>query len=450
MSDAETEVAAPATGDEGALDGADDDDDAPRLRVRLRRGRVALALAALGLPLALGLWLLLDLGAAGVEARLGFGLLLAWLAGLTAGWVRYRTRAFVLASGGVLLAVVAADTTLRFVPGPHSPTPIDGLLRYDERLGWRLRPGAEVVAKVPLEYAVTVRVGPDGFRAEPPGAAEEPPLRVAVLGDEHAAGFEVEPERAFTRRVGEALGPEVEVRSFCVPGYGPPQQLLLLEEVLADYDPAAVLLVLSMADDLGQGPGGKTSLPFRGRYPRPACQLALDGRPRIGRTEPLPTRERSGFIARTRLARLVAGLRPGGPPGWLRRCALDRGPDAVAETELLEGVLRAMAAMCSERGLRLLLALAPAPGQVGEERFGELLADLDYAPDEHARRGPQRRVVSFAAREGVPCLDLLPALDALGEEAYFAWHPRWTPAAHARIGDALATFVDKTGRLRDH
>ena len=73
--------------------------------------------------------------------------------------------------------------------------------------------------------------------------------RLALVGDSQVFGFLVGDDEHLGWLLDHDM-PEVETYPFGVPGYGPTQEMLLLEETVLGYEPDAVIAVLFLHNDL--------------------------------------------------------------------------------------------------------------------------------------------------------------------------------------------------------
>src|SRR5262245_31621814 len=122
---------------------------------------------------------------------------------------------------------------------------------YDPELGWRHLPHvARTWEGAPLPTSMDLPTNAQGFRAPfDYTTARSTKPRVALLGDSQVFGFYVGDDDYLGAVLAREM-PDAEVYSFGVPGYGPPQELLLLEEVVLEYHPDAVVLVVFLDNDL--------------------------------------------------------------------------------------------------------------------------------------------------------------------------------------------------------
>lgn len=187
----------------------------------------------------------------------------------------------------LLLLLVELGARLTTGGAGRLPEQIAGtkaLWRYDERLGWSLRPGAS--ADTRLENAT--RPGPDaaiahinaaGLRG--PEVRTDGPRRILVLGDSFAFGVGVDDDHTFAAQLGALLGPSWEVLNGGVSGYSTDQELLWFER-LESLRPEVVVLVVCDNDF-----GANTEDAAYEVYRKPVFEL-VDGRPTL-RNVPVPT-----------------------------------------------------------------------------------------------------------------------------------------------------------------
>ena len=144
----------------------------------------------------------------------------------------------------VLLALGCAEGLARLLAIAAGQ---DRLIVYDERLGWRLRPGVEKLQRQDAEYLVSVNS--HGLRDTEYDYQRRPGFRrILVLGDSFTFGFGgVEAEQRFTEII-EGRRSHLEVINSGVPSYEPHQEYLYLLDEGARYRPDLILLALYVND----------------------------------------------------------------------------------------------------------------------------------------------------------------------------------------------------------
>ena len=335
--------------------------------------------------------------------------------------------------------------------------------QYDRRLGWANLPG-------------TMGANRQGFRfPRDYQRARNRASRTAILGDSQVFGLGV--------GQGEHLGVLVDARldageaySFGVPGYGPTQELLLLEEVLEVYEVDRVVVVTFLENDLidatlllaygsmqkpyfERSPDGwrvansPVPMPFppgakegpkrlflsrtpRDRFVQPAPQLydlSAVYRTVVGRSVSRPALART--LARAGLLEIVL-VTPTNRRLWSIRRVDGRAVPCWLVTECpeshwLDGLEPAVAAYvemaraCRERGVDLSVLVAPTAIELerGEfpitDRFAQALRD-----------------------QGIAQISLKDAFLAAGDPgAVIADHHHWTSLGTRLAADAVVRHV---------
>ena len=210
-------------------------------------------------------------------------------------------------------------------------------------------------------------------------AAEKPPgtRRLVCLGDSTTLGWGLRPEEAYPQVLQDLLdgvGERWEVLNVALPGWSTRQEAIAYRRIARRYAPDLVLLGICLNDI-------------------PEMQNNL-----------------------TR------------PPAWLaalnRRSALVRGLVRAREREIAdveELLARPDAPVVNEAFARLFAEVRVLRADV--ERDGARLAVLVFPFAEQVDKAApppsaQRRIVRFCAAEGLPALDLLPALAGVGPSAF--------------------------------
>ena len=148
----------------------------------------------------------------------------------------------------LLVLALAAEVLLRVsgyqpIQNPMGPR---WMYRADPELGFALTPGF-AGRHVHPEFEVRVEVDERGLRDIP--YAGEPARRVLVLGDSMVFGYGVEAEETFCELLQQDLE-DVEVVNAGVSGYGPNEQVVLLERLVEPLDPDVIVSSFFFANDL--------------------------------------------------------------------------------------------------------------------------------------------------------------------------------------------------------
>lgn len=393
-----------------------------------------------------------------VPGVLGLSLLLA--AALSERAAR-RALVSVLALG---VTLGLAEAVARWRVGPR----VAALFVADRALLHRQAPGGLRIVDAPPGAAggpVRIEINAEGFRGPPLRAAAR---RVVVHGDSFVAGWGVPHEQTLVSRLGAALtaqlGVEVEAINAGVPGYGPDQSLMSMEEVLPRLRPDLVVLCLYPGNDYGDLVRNKLlSLDATGRVRRasPTLSPRLLASLEYGRRAPTllkalttlggPIEEDpSALDADAMLMRCQEEFLAGGGlvvdnlfwDGHDADVALTpESASARAKRALMRGALTLAAGAASRAGVPLLVVAIPARFDVAHPAGG-LVVD----PERFPAYRPEN-LTAFAAEDarasGLPCVDLFGALAGPASLAlYFEGHDLHLNAAgHDAAARAVAARI---------
>jgi len=307
-----------------------------------------------------------------------------------------------------LIALTAGELFLRArARAISSASQLDpGLFQYDPVLGWRLTPYWKGSHRH-HDYTATYTVDGRGSRRDP--ARDAPPTGQVciVLGDSFTFGFGVADEDTFVQRL-NATPTTVRCVNLAVPGYSTDQELLKLEQTLADYDAISVLMVVYLGNDLIDN-----ERPFPIQVPDAKPYFALTASGLELRNSPVPREKKSavdpGFdlleatgaspvllrIGRFSIARPVAE--------WLQAKGglSDRLNGVCASSlDLFDALVRRARDRCAERHVEFHLVLLPGRSLV--EAPSSLSAKYqDYVRGEIVRRGREARIDVIDLCEGL-------------------------------------------------
>jgi hypothetical protein len=343
-----------------------------------------------------------------------------------------------------------------------------------------------VTATRTSEYHVGIQTNTEGFR-DPVTHVAHSQSRVAVIGDSFVFGSGVGAQYLFTSVL---VTPFVDVWNFGVPGTGPFNALhvwrdharrikpsIVIVAVYAGNDasdalresretrPAVVLL--SRAKMLGYRLRNMLSTRDTVMQPRRVDSPAAQGWNAFGVDNPATTdallaaaRERGvpEDSVRARLATipdtiLADALAFRSNPFNVAEAVLD--PDGLRHNLMLdtprleqgwtalESALGELNRQVQESGATLALVCIPAAVQVDSTYWW--LKNLGVRLDDRVLRDTvfQDRLATFAQRESIPMLDLLPVMRANSHHrVYFEQDGHWTAAGHYAAARAIAEWLD--------
>jgi hypothetical protein len=256
----------------------------------------------------------------------------------------------------VLLALGAAELVSRRLD-PQYLSRTRGYFVFSPVYGWTGRPHASL----PMGSG-RLTLDARGYRSPrlpPPGDAQE--IRLVVLGDSIASGFGVADEETFPHLI-DAHDNPIRVENLAVEGYGPGQELLVLQREALALDPDVVLLAVCLRNDFVDA-----MLPvalYDGVMPRPFFRLEKG----VLRLDDGPVRRSAAGLALQRLSdhshllgRLGAPLRRLAPEP--ERSWRHRKQEALTDEDyafrLTFALVEEMDRLCRERGIRFVVATFP-------------------------------------------------------------------------------------------
>jgi hypothetical protein len=369
-----------------------------------------------------------------------------------------------LAGFGIVLALAVLEIGVRIlhlVPGRF--------WQPDAVLGTKLIPGATGWwTQEEHEFVVPVRINAEGRRdLERPVHKTAGTYRILLLGDSFVEAMHVPLEDTFARRLEQDLSHDgklpIEVMSMGVSGYGTASEYLWYRDSGRRYEPDLVLLSFYPGNDV--------------RNNSPTLELTLhpqyDGDGTLQRIAAEQPHSQSGMGWRNASAAYV----------YFRKLLLTRQPQlaerlahvglinsaALREVPLADGVpldywvyataaspqwddawahtehlLEALRERTAADGARLAIMIVTAREQIYADDWQQILKT--YPAMQQIRwdlNGPERRVLAWCARAGVPCLALSPAFLARrdGERLHFVYDGHWTAAGHALAAQTVAEFL---------
>ncbi len=320
----------------------------------------------------------------------------------------------VLLAGAPLWVVAALTRSLGRVLEPPV-TDWRGLFEFDAELGWRVRGGIVAYCLERRDDVFRVETDADGW----PGPLALADSQMVVVGDSHAFGYGVDPERFFARLV-----PGVRVKAVGVPGYNMVQELLLMGRLAPRLRDRLVVWFVYPGNDLYDNLS-----PEMNGYRAPFVRREPDG----GWT--IVTRH-----LRPEPWRVSTGRRG---PFYLPTLAALHAPTALAERAYAAAaaLLAAGAETCCRAGARLVVVTVPTPLALSPEGLARLAPHLPAAtpPDPDF---PDRQIGAACARLGLPFFALR---TVLRRQHYKPEDDHWTADGHRAVAGALADLYRGLG-----
>jgi hypothetical protein len=374
----------------------------------------------------------------------------------------------VLAGFGVGLALLTVELGVRMrhlVPSRFwEPDAILGTKLIPGKQGWW--------TQEEHEFTVPVRINSDGRRdLERPVHKPDGTYRILLLGDSFVEAMQVPIEQTFARRLEAALtrsgGPPVEVLSMGVRGYCTASEYLWYRDHGRAYQPDLVLVSFYPGNDVknnsptleptlvpeydAQGAlqrvNGKSAVSERGVLRASAAYMYF---------RKLLLTEQPALAARLARWGLLskAALRPvpldGGIPVDYWVYAADPPPAWQDAWDHTEHLLTALRDAVAADGARFAVMIVTAREQVYPSDWQQLVQT--YPAMQHVAwdlDGPERRVLAWCERAGVPCVRLSPAFVAQREQQrlHFLYDGHWTAAGHALAAQTVADYLRRAAWL---
>jgi hypothetical protein len=354
-----------------------------------------------------------------------------------------------LAGASFLLVFAGLEAAVRLVsPGQIAPA-FRALFMPDERMGYRLRPGAAGRYETP-EFATDIAINAAGVRDDrelgpkPPGE-----FRIAVLGDSMVMAVQVPLADTFVRRLEDRLNGggarRYRVINAGVQGYGTVEQWLFFRHVVSAFEPDLVLLTVFVGNDAVESAAAAHRLREGGAT---GAAAPADG----GSSVPLWARRiarRSAAVQFLRVRLLAAGpvaalpLRERGVESY----ALDPPEEVLRGFEASRDAARRIADEATAAGARAAVLFLPARFQLIDRDFADLSAEVRPGGVRLDRDGASRRFLAAYAGIDVPQLDLLPRFrrEANPAALYFGRNIHLTARGHEVAAEAIEAFVRAEG-----
>lgn len=305
----------------------------------------------------------------------------------------------------------------------------------------------------------------DGFRDRPWPARPDPDaLRILVLGDSIAVGLGVERSENFSSLLESLLTQKLErkvtVFNAAVSGYGPAEQLLVLESVIDRLDPNIVLATFYDGNDLEDMRFQFFRSRFLGKhtvYLKSEEKAALEpGQQAVD----FWTKDQSSFykfVSRTHVGDFIVQrgeqllarwgvLAARGPVNWmLLDSMLENGPQEIAEwLRFAKLTFARMHLDCTRRGASLFVVRIPAMVQTSDAILGRTLELFGIADrNRFDRHDPGRTILadlSTADVRGIDCLATFEK-DAHPENFYFQ-EGHLSRQGHVHVAESIASAIE--------
>ena len=350
----------------------------------------------------------------------------------------------------VLVFVVefaALEAGLRIYGAFEGTTTFSSLFMDDPDVGSRLRPNARIRYST-AEFTADIAINAQGVRDdEPIGPKPADERRIVVLGDSLVLAVQVAFADTFCERLERKLnargdGVRWRVINAGVQGYGPVQEWLLFDRVVAAFQPDLVIVVPFVANDATDAAGSVAA--FEAGH---AIAAAAPSTQRIRRLV------RSSVVlqsVRARWDQLRSKVSMGTPEPPLAAYLTVAPPIIERGLDLTRQAIARIAERARGIGAATAIALMPARFQTDDPDFGRLVTIVGHAGGVLERDAASRRFQEALAALTLPMTDLKPALAAQPDRIglFYQQTVHLTPRGHSVVADALYQFLDESGLLR--
>ena len=338
-----------------------------------------------------------------------------------------RFKNMLLLLGTLFLLFAVSEIVLREV---YHPENLESIIRFDETLGWTLKPNADV-RSVDNETGLDYRIRTNSLGLRDRQISKEKRAgtrRVLIIGDSIAFGTGVDAEWRFSDFLSRALRNDVDVVNAGVCGWGTDQELLYYEKAGSELAPDVVIVTFTMANDvlnnvldhlfLGSAPkprfvmrdGNLALEKTKIESPSPRLDHRIKNALRRSRVLLFAKRRIDAFRYEGRVKREGAKGHAGFDKDGLERdyshwsvYESSYGPQFEEAWTVTEAILDRLSRRCSEDGAELIVFAFPLKLEVDDDWRRELLHHfgvdstlLDFArPYERLERICRERGIEF-------------------------------------------------------
>jgi lysophospholipase L1-like esterase len=342
----------------------------------------------------------------------------------------------------------AFEAALRWRGGTEAAPAFQKLFMPDDRIGYRLRPGASTTFSTP-EFTTDIAINEVGVRDEPIAPKAPGERRVVVLGDSLVLAVQVPLQQTFCKVLERRLnahaapGARYRVINAGVQGYGPIEELLFFRELAPALQPDLVLITTFVANDAVEA----FDAAWRLESTRSRVVEARDETERTLRR--VVRRSIVLQIARRRVQQLAEGLGRSPTPERPVATYLESPPHFITRgLEIARGAIDAIAREARANGqARTAVVLMPARFQLDPAEFGRLRAVVDPTGGRLRVDGATERFEAALAETGLPMLDMLPRFRQSPDGQFFATTVHLTARGHETVAAALETFIAERALL---
>jgi lysophospholipase L1-like esterase len=267
--------------------------------------------------------------------------------------------------------------------------------------------------------------------------------RILFLGDSFTIGYGVNKNDRFTELIKKQLSTHFQVINMGMWGYSTDQELLVLKEKGLKYSPDVVILCLFL-DDLFTCNLFSVN---NGRYLKPKFKLDATNRLKLTNV-PIPNNRGPSEFSNLILTRYFEFRNriESGDDFWRKQwiSVFDRGFLREYKMTLSLVALKEINDMSLKNNADFLLVVIPYKKQINRGRSTFSYAEDWGIPAERLDLDlPQKVVISFCRRNGIPVLDLLPVFKSHNDpkRLFFRSDLHWTKEGHRIAAKEILSFL---------
>ena len=349
-------------------------------------------------------------------------------------------RAVLLATFVLVVEFVVLELALRAYGGSEASSSFQSLFTRDPRIGHLPKPGARATYTT-TEFSTDIAINQQGVRDDEDLGPKAPgERRIVIVGDSLVFAVQV----PFATTFGEQLEAQLNashtshrwrVINAGVQGYGPVEEALFFDHVVARFEPDIVLVVVFVGNDAVEAGDSYAKLTAGGLPATVASVNAL--RATVRRSQVLQ-------LARVRVDQLRARFNTGTPERPLASYLDDAPVEVVEGFNLARQVFARIVDRARDAGAVTDFVLMPARFQTDDGDYGRLAQYVASLGGTLQRHLATTRFQTALAPLDRPVLDLLPTLSAQEDRAglFFQRTVHLTPRGHEVVARALFDFLE--------
>ena len=336
------------------------------------------------------------------------------------------------------------------------------MFRYDELLGWTFVPSKKgLIVYSADNKRLYIETNASGFRDDAFDLENEKLSRLMVMGDSFVSNVSVNHKDVFTE-VMERRMKNVSVMNLGVNGYGQVQEYLLLDSMIEKFNPQIIMVQVYIRNDFHEN---SIRFEWLSKLERPHARLSED-QSEVVITKPdllQPKKTKINIIDNshflTFLRRRIENLtfknsnlteNPQNMPPEFDLCKKESSELINEAYRVTEIMLLKIYKLCQKRNIPVFFVVAPSFLQVDSDLWKTTLLKYDKNPDHYDLELPNKRLGSFARKNKLPLIDLLPRLKTEkinGRDTYNLHEQHWNKYGNEVVADEIVNRLHSFGEL---